>query len=146
MEAGRELDCTVAEKVMKLETEHTRGSECAKQITLYRTGSFFGAPPAYSTDIAAAWQVVEKMTERYHWRIVSPFDPRQEDCRLWFAGLTPHSCSGWNGRPDYEEGAETPALAICLAALKAIREDVDEPDTRPECGGFGENLTRIGRV
>lgn len=73
--------------------------------------------PAYETDIAAAWQVVEKMREKYHWRIQTPFETKD----YHWAGLTPKGVTGWNGRPDFDEKAETAPLAICKAALAAVR-------------------------
>jgi hypothetical protein len=114
--AGRELDALVAEKVMGADpsTVHWHLSNA----TFLVDGKWVDVPPVphYSTDIAAAWEVVEKMSQKYHWRIQSPFDVGDE----WYAGLTPRSVTGWNGRPDHYAGAPSAPLAICLAALKAV--------------------------
>ena len=65
---GRELDLLVAEKVMGLTTlPFTQGT---KQIGDYIGPVFFidnrwKPLPYYSTDIGAAWEVVEKMKEEY---------------------------------------------------------------------------------
>ncbi len=118
MQAGRELDLLVAEKVMSW-----TGPRCTFVgfgAMLRAPDGHYDVPPHYSRDIAAAWLVVGHLTSRYHWRISSPFDPKHADCRLWFAGLTPHSCTGWNGRPDLECGGQTAPEAICLVALKAV--------------------------
>jgi hypothetical protein len=66
--------------------------------------------PNYSTDIAAAWTVIEKM------RAVNPFQP------AWFE--ISQLPTGWRanfvGDPHYYAYAETAPLAICLAALRAM--------------------------
>lgn len=69
--------------------------------------------PHYSTDIKAAWEIVEKIAETHHWEIKSPFYSGYK----WFVGMSPHNCTGWNGRPDFQASAETAQLAICRAAL-----------------------------
>lgn len=78
--------------------------------------------PHYSTDLTAAMQLAEKLTDRFHWRICSPFDQEGE----WFAGLTPLGVTGWNGRPDYEASAYTLSVAISLAAYRALRDAADD--------------------
>jgi Phage ABA sandwich domain len=132
---GRELDALVAEKVMGnvawdvvIAGCSRGGRRCgtvaeAKEYRkalqkFYQVGAIVlhDTVSEYSTDIAAAWEVVEKMSDRFHWRIQSPF----EAGGLWFAGLTPLGATGWNGRPDYNIGDHSAPLAICLAALKAV--------------------------
>lgn len=59
MEAGRELDALVAEKIMGW-------SNCHREGDWGYFGRPFGGPtdfriPNYSTDISAAWEVMEKM-------------------------------------------------------------------------------------
>lgn len=108
--AGRELDILVAEKVMGYEhfvdeadgTDRLRGNGIIMPIHL----------PAYSTDIAAAWEVVEKL--RAEWMI-----------RVGTADLlgTPWKCVMWQrymttGGPFGE--ADTAPLAICRAALGVV--------------------------
>jgi hypothetical protein len=64
--------------------------------------------PHYSTDLSAAWQLVERIREPGHAFHLSRFDP----C-IWLATF----------RDDgYAAQAETAPLAICRAALKAVRE------------------------
>jgi hypothetical protein len=73
--------------------------------------------PAFSTDMAAAWRVVEKLaTDGFYCRIDSPFEPGA----LYRAGFTPHGVTGWNGRPDFRAAADTAPLAICRAALACV--------------------------
>ena len=77
----------------------------------------------YSTDIAAAWAVVEKIAEGGFWlKLTTPFTPEQP----YWAGFTPHNITGWNGRPDHQAGDLSPSRAICLAALKAVGVEVKD--------------------
>lgn len=120
LEAGRELDILVAE----LLTGQSR-LEC-RVDPMNRDGEpqfFWGYPaghdfaPEYSTDIRAAWLVVEKLRERSdghftllafttNWRAgwMTPVEDDRLDCYHRFAV------------------ADTPALAICRAALKSLAE------------------------
>ena len=93
--AGRELDAEVAEKVMWADLD----------LTDYHIER--AVPDCYSTSIAAAWQVVEKM------KLDSPmvrYDAYRDDDRpRWTCAI-----NGVRG------DANTAPLAICLAALKAV--------------------------
>lgn len=78
--------------------------------------------PPWTTDIDAAWQVVEKMQERGFWcEVKSPFSKEYPD---WHAGFTRHMETGWNGRPDHRGSGTTAPEAICRAAL-AVMEKPD---------------------
>ncbi len=125
MEAGRTLDALIAEKVM--EWNLNRYVESMQPSLLYPKAEFEagvddweqvnsmikvpkGLLPRYSTDIAAAWEVVEKLglLNRYVlnnkagvWKVLEVCDYDFSDSDCMGEGLTaPH--------------------AICLAALKAI--------------------------
>lgn len=96
----REQDAIVAEKVMGVDF----GS---KDPWFARTYS-----KPYTTDIAAAWEVVEKIGCNtkgllYHDAYVQ-----------WQCVLDPHRCTFYDC--EISVMADTPALAICLAALKAV--------------------------
>lgn len=99
---GRELDILVAEKVMgiipKIETYKTMGKEEYTNIPVN--------VPDYSTNIAAAWEIVEKMIEEgYDWELYSFKTAPEYHWRVF--------CRGFGS---YEA---TAPLGICLAALKA---------------------------
>ena len=108
MPAGRELDALVAEKVVKRDI-HVY--ECPASPFSRKNGRCC-CVPHYSTYIAAAWEVVEKLrADGYRFRGVEEHD---ED-------------PGWRclvGKPSfypsYEAHADTAPLAICPAALKAV--------------------------
>ena len=73
-----------------------------------------------STDIAAAWQVVEWMCERGYWcEMRTPFGTGDHNDGYW-CGFTPHLTSGWNGVPDDWTSAPTLPEAICLSFLAAM--------------------------
>lgn len=114
MKPGRELDALVAEKVM--------GQPMPDE------------PPTYSTDISAAWTVVPLITTGvYIWM----------DITVTFQGvavcLRPHPCEEdrvdpiqLNVDPREVSDTATPsdpevsAYTICLAALKAVGEDLTD--------------------
>ena len=122
MEPGRELDAVVSGLIgldpsdwpweCYVEKHSTdEGVWCYCCVMNVREGD--RVPPPYSTDIAAAWEmVVEKMRAKgYEWSL-------ETDGEEWYAGLF-----GPRG-PELEllasATASTAPHAICLAALKAV--------------------------
>ncbi len=61
--SDRELDALVAEHVMGKQTEWLEGDDDWFTVRTRNGGKFYSELAAYSTDIAAAWEVVEKLTE-----------------------------------------------------------------------------------
>ena len=134
-------ECWAIDTPCDIDNEHPRGRE-----TLWTgerawgfdeaTGKRWDRPwwgatqevPFYSTDITAAWQVVEAMraTNYRNWRVES------------FAGGT---CAAfWTDNEDPDEltrdaADEVSARAICLAALKALGVDASSPAARKENEG-----------
>ena len=77
----------------------------------------WGAAPPYSTDIAAAWAVVEHLHAVRHFRCQIEYGGDQNPrwgCRIRDDGYRPFQDSEW------VESAETASLAICRTALKAV--------------------------
>lgn len=114
---GRELDALVAEKVMGLEPWPEQDSrwECkAFRAPIIPQGVEPKpcAPPNYSTGIAAAWEVVEKLVALDYRVRVTAYRDNSYGVTLSF----PLSA----GKRDGLFEAETAPHAICLAALKAI--------------------------
>lgn len=123
LKPGRELDALVAEKVMGQRTIWF-GREGDKSLMLARTielneelrergEMMFGYPgegdvPHYSTDIEAAWEVVETLKLLgIEVKFVGSWADKPWYCRL---------------RDDAFEFGDTAPHAICLAALKAVGE------------------------
>lgn len=126
--AGRELDALVAERVMGW----------TNISTLSPQGRYFGARhfgwhetlrgsvpehgrvalPSYSTDIAAGWEVVEKLVSLgWHFTITSLQGK-------WHAGLTKDIGDVRETAMGHES---TVPLAICRAALKAVLTEPPAP-------------------
>ena len=104
MKAGRELDSLVAEKVMGLTKEDldrwddTRGRP---------------EPKHYSTDIVAAWEVVELLKRRYVLALRMAF-PTSDHPDGW-------EVLRFDGEVFHLLGiADTAPEAICKAALRAV--------------------------
>jgi hypothetical protein len=111
MEAGRRLDAEIAEKIMGWRNFHTHHFDGMLTGTTPRDEAWTEVP-FYSTDIAAAWQVVEKL--QY-------YDAHYQQGHHFWRFITPE----W-GRIEYSAHTSAP-MAICLAALKAIGEPVTSP-------------------
>lgn len=134
MEAGRELDALVAEKVMGGKTHGETSEPCrlcrglgfSHPAEPCEACQHTGTVPViyelrYSTDIAAAWEVVERL-EQDGWelfldRIIGP--KRGETA--WYAVFRADWKEDWGLKPSRVAlsgpGVSAP-LAICLASLK----------------------------
>jgi hypothetical protein len=117
MNAGRELDALVAEKVMgwTIVTESDFGL-CWK-IPLAGGGFEFRSDestPYYSTDMVAAFQLVERLAETQGFFLGKHGTPGR-----------PPWCCRFGVAPSLTEG-ETAPFVICVAALKAVGVHVPE--------------------
>lgn len=118
MNPGRELDALVAEKVMELKNIRKLNTEAIKDFVYDRPNLITGLHviedlvPEYSTDIAAAWEVVERLAEYHGNKCDLDYGEFLEG--LWTVrfGFGNDSCS-----------AETAPHAICLAALKVVEKE-----------------------
>lgn len=116
LKAGPELDALVAEKVMGRVSDHAvyplmgsgEGCSVCGRTSLREVGARLtgGCARPYSTKISAAWEVVEKSD-------------------ILDRGCLGDDDTGWYVRDCSDRylvtGALTAPLAICLAALKAVR-------------------------
>lgn len=106
---GRDLDALVAQHVFRMFVDntvyyqgHCDDSSCCE-----------GEPiPDYSTSIAAAWEVVEKMREMGFTIMLNDYITTKRNS--WMAEFVKHPTFG------VIHDAATAPLAICLAALKAV--------------------------
>ena len=129
MPAGRELDALVAEKVMGWCITAWNDGEPWGNREVFPpfepingipadcdciSHSEAGEPPHYSTDIAAAWEVVEKLDgggERgtFWWMISSPGNDTMYSARIFEGSVEIVGAM-----------APTAPLAICRAALRTV--------------------------
>ena len=103
MPAGREMNLLIADKVMLLpcvDDPPGDGRNCPRCGYL-----------DYSTDIAAAWEVAEKMRATYGVSLYWRSKRKGEGC--WVAKFLHRSHA-------HEATGDTAPLAICRAALKAV--------------------------
>lgn len=108
MKPGREVDALVAEKVMGIRVTFEQGDYWPPA----RPGENFSTQPirAYSTNIAAAWEVVENLND------FGSFNLKRTGPAGWIARLR-----DWRATPTtIEASAPSAPHAICLAALKAV--------------------------
>ena len=103
MEAGREMDALVAEKVMGLSYILFDGTDPHQEELT----------PHYSTDIAAAWEVVEKLRKSYD--VVIDLDDELASCRI-----LKRVNDEWIREIVVEQIFESTPYAICRAALLAV--------------------------
>jgi len=96
--------------------------ECVKcGVTAYGTA----ITPRYSTDIAAAWEVVEKLQPNLYLSLTVEQHEGRQYATAGFTG------DRWvDPTQHFEAEAETAPLAICLAAVEAVRARPTEQETR----------------
>lgn len=123
MPAGTEMDALVAERVMGCKPEPWLDSHGYKS---YRCTCLLSYPhnsqtgpmadldlKSYSNDIAAAWEVVEKISLLHNWDLF----PNE-----WKSNYSLHTLCFviYDGTTSYTGKGSTAALSICRAALKAV--------------------------
>lgn len=111
MKSGRELDALVAEKVMGFEIANYTG-ERHKGVPVIRVNDLSKAVLAakpYSTDISAAFEVVEKMNH-----VVLTGGSGEWEAQMW------------SDNEEFSARSNTAPHAICLAALKACGVEVKQ--------------------
>jgi hypothetical protein len=127
MQAGRELDALVAHKVFGLfpcphwsrdiyDSRSWNSDNCDCKPWSKSYDAEYPDFKPYSTNIAAAWEVVEKLDRRF-WPEIRRIDDGSWCCEIVGRGDTPAQVSPG---PLALEYAPTAPLAICLAALKAV--------------------------
>lgn len=133
MMAGRELDALIAGKVMGWANviclhggnipSGEPDDDWNKDARNDQHHGHTGIPlvhreqvPAYSVDIAAAWEVVEKLRTMS----IGISIARMPDEKLWYVPLYRLDHGEYMGSAEGFAEAETAPLAICLAALKAV--------------------------
>lgn len=122
MQAGREMDALVAEKVMgwKRCTSPMQNRDDPRLLG-WDTGNpkIYGNEilPAFSTDIIGVWYVVEKLRDSGDWCCIAI---RSDYSYMWRIEMTPHLST--DHQPTVVVEDEDLCLAICRAALMAVGE------------------------
>lgn len=115
MDAGRDLDAFVARAIFGCTTIFEEGWHCGcknQPHDFFNDDGRFYWLKEYSTNIKDAWEVVEKIkTRETYIEILSHKGDPHWICRIYKDG--PYPVAG--------AGAGTAALAICLAALEAVK-------------------------
>lgn len=145
MPAGREMDALVAEKVMgHAICEHSRTKSTAQSSGIAMCGVreckgelHYEYLPRYSTDIAAAWEVVEKLQRDDFTVVVSAnHSSNYQACMIFkgfaasygpadaflYLGKTEEMSVAFGEKPPVRVAEETVPLSICRAALKVISQ------------------------
>lgn len=112
----RERDALVAEKVFGFKTGVYAHGDQPEIIT---PDNQFLRIPRYSSDLAAAWEVVEHM-RRFHFRDVLSLVSPTDDCRSYRAMFSKKCAADMDSYPADMGMGESASEAICLAALNAL--------------------------
>lgn len=139
MEAGRELDALVAEQVMGWQwfDSSDRAVRYFRPPDIFRYGAiaegglteYTDQLPRYSTDIGAAWEVIEALArgKRNMAVTVSNLGTPHATVLEGVGGVKERRWDAWIDSidiPDPRPHSVRCALAICLAALEAINAAV----------------------
>jgi hypothetical protein len=129
MPAGREMDALIAElffgyswyshpdtsSLFLLTDDESKSAQWTLASKTEKEFSTLGSFACYSTDIAAAWQVWNRLFELGHWlQVNNTCDAGKVDLVIVVNGLT--------GNPRYKEAFvfEPFEVAVCRAALFAV--------------------------
>ena len=131
---SRALDAEIAEKVMGepkptgnvpdgvlagVTTSSSDGGNWIGTTTGYTAGDEpVWLPKPYSEDIAAAWEVVEKLKADH----IEPLIEWDEEDQEWYVHLSRYNTETECSEPICNAHAPTAPHAICLAALKALED------------------------
>jgi hypothetical protein len=124
----REIDALIASRVMGLYL-HKRREEWDDGdpyfYVYYKEDSeHIEHIPHYSTSIASAWDVVEKL-QSLGKTLILTWDARELKNSYFISNFNSEGlpCRGWKFEDDsFEIEADTAPMAICLAALEAVKD------------------------
>jgi hypothetical protein len=121
IEAGREPDALVAEKVMGADVARNASMQGAYTDMYQRCDIGWEAVPAYSTDVAAAWHITDWIREREgHFKVTCNFGCRWEAVITLPLSRDDPRRDGLIGAWSYSSEGTNAPHAICLGALKAV--------------------------
>ena len=108
MQAGQELDALIATQIMGFKFPAVMGGS--------DLAAFYISIPDYSTDIAAAWRVMEK----FHPSHICYLTRLQSGA--WRVDLS-YIAEDFDDNINFSAYDDAVSLAICRAALKAVQEN-----------------------
>lgn len=113
----REIDRLIAERMMGW----TNLSLAGTRFGTTPQGRVHRIVPQYSTDISAAWEVVEQLRLLGYQGGIDWARPEPGyECAFWSSSISPYE--------KQSSRAETAPMAICLAALKVIGVSIELGD------------------
>lgn len=117
MNAGRELDKLIGEKVFGFHVEQFKGS-VGRMEYHYKSGDAWIVLPNYSTHIAAAFIVLQSVCDQMQlgWSI----EKHESDSTLYVTLNGQGAGEYWEAKIKSAVASDIP-YAICLAALKACQ-------------------------
>jgi hypothetical protein len=118
MSAGREMDALIAILLGWQVDELTAFSPTGSRNSRHKGDDNW--LEYYSSDIAAAWQVVEKLRQQYRFELFEYTTP--EDGRHYRARFYRPRATMFCSEVSFVAPAYYPAVAICRAALLAVME------------------------
>jgi len=129
MEAGPELDRLVAERVMEWDEGKDFGIGESGIVRYIREGpKYFERTKieawAPSTDIKAAWEVMERLAPHFEIKLFNAMEPQRS--RGWKDVWVVDIQASQEGAPLHRSIDDNAPLAICRAALLAMMEASDE--------------------
>lgn len=113
MEPGRGLDALIAEKIFEQPSIEVPSDRPVTATELTDREVRLALILPYSTDISAAWPIVEKFKNEGNYKLVISAYPKDE---VWT--IKAYHREGYS--KSCSTSAETLPHAICLAALKAV--------------------------
>lgn len=109
---GRELDALVAEKITGLIDIAIRATSCDSTDLTHAFDGKYHLVPHYSTDIATAWEVVDKVLSMPHTEFHLDYDGEwNAQFRIDVTDRQYTDCYSYSKSAPH---------AICLAAIKAV--------------------------
>ena len=110
----REIDRLIAERVMGWTNLYAQGARFGTSPK----GKSHSIIPPYSTDMSAAWEVVEKLRQSgYQGKLDWATPELGYECYFWSSSLPPNEMQC--------PRTQTAPLAICLAALKVMGVSIE---------------------
>lgn len=116
---NREIDTLIAEKVMGWTkvTEHKRFRNEKSQWRGLKPDRHYAMLPYFSTDIKAAWQIVEKLKQLWEDEFYLEYDHGEWTCSDISGYMRGEFSKDENA---IEVKADNASMAICLAALSEV--------------------------